>query len=241
MIDVEKMCSNGVKDKYEADVDCGGLCEYELGKECLCTDEKGGQYCEWLTNQSSSLWYLETIQATGGDFIPVARDYEGNVIAISRGGEYILENFYPSDTYPNSRLYTCFNCPYIITFIVDKSCKLTLWRYYGDEGNIDEYQWNFDNPENPIGSGLNMQYTGNASGSGCVITLDGLVCSENPGFNGGIIKEFTSDKLILYCKPTITGLLMSALSPDWYQLNFHFEKPKPKDSLDCWYFTFYKQ
>jgi hypothetical protein len=64
--DLETMCSNGVKDEYEADIDCGGIC-LNVGKECLCTEAKGGEWCHLLTESNSKTWAFEHRISTEGD------------------------------------------------------------------------------------------------------------------------------------------------------------------------------
>jgi hypothetical protein len=246
MINVEKMCSNGVKDDpYEDDVDCGGLCESKLGYECLCTEAKGGEYCEFLTNQSSKKWVLAECRphpVTGLECHDIVKDYDRNEYYLYGGHDTAWDTLLFGDYLDPSYLegpWISILYPKHFTFSVDNSLKVYRLPY---PETIVDYTWEFDYPANPIGSGLNIDYIGNDFCNWDWVQNEGQVYSDDICYNGGIIEKLDNDTLELRCKAEIllwTSATLPYNIPGWGFVKF--TKPDPDDTTNIYYFTYKAQ
>jgi hypothetical protein len=225
-------CNDSIKNGDEAYINCGGSCE-----PCVCTDEIGGKYCDWLTESASKTWVAEELPGNRVMY-EVARDYEGRIIPLVYNSEEperdIIDSIYSEVWYPGEDPpdLMFLDYPSIIKASVDKT--LDVYHIIHEPYSCDIYTWEFENPDNPEKQGLSFHW------NGVIVTGERVTEHCNNGelrIDGGIIDHFCQDSLILYFKVDPVYVKYFTDNNFWVRLR----KPEPGDSLNSWYITYYPE
>jgi hypothetical protein len=228
-------CSDSIKNGDEAYINCGGSCE-----PCVCTDDIGAKYCNWLTESSSRTWVAEQVPVPPDSVMrPVARDSEGRIIPLVYGWPddpelYAFDSLYSNVWYPEKDppYYFFLDYPNKLEARVDKT--IDIFHIVHESYTCDIYTWEFENPEDPRKQGLNFHWNG-LPASDIQATEHCNVAEKR--VDGGIIDTFSKDRLILYFKVDAVFLQYYTDINFWVRLT----KPEPGDSLECWYITYYPE